>query len=388
MLRDYGYVFVITYGRSGSTVLMKLLNTQDGFEIRGENHNALFHVFLAAMAASTTRQTKGNKTRDGDSPWFGASRVKDGAFRDRLLEGFVADILSPSAGTKVTGFKEIRHTPHYMTDVEFAEYVAFLTSEFPNAKVILNTRDAASVAKSGWFAKQDPATVIEMIEATNTRFRKAAAGHPSCFLIDYDDVVGNGERLQELFKFLGSAMPRSRIADIVAKPLTHMKRRKSRGFFRDLLQDMPKAAAQTPLAKGAASMETHPHNDSGRSDMLEISPGKIAHIAVLAREFDANMGSGRGTGGDATESELRAFVEGLNSDEQASLVAVMWIGRETFAADELTEAIQTAKAEATAPTADYLIGVPLLSDYLESGLEELGFDPSDLEDDIYSHGKD
>ncbi len=130
--------------------------------------------------------------------------------------------------------------------------------------------------------------------------------------------------------------------------------------------------------------------------MLEIQPEKVAHVAIRARELDAKVGRWDGKGdtadadtiletraGDATEGELRAFITALNSDEQASLVAVMWIGRETFGADELAEAIQTAKDEATGPTADYLLGVPLLSDYLEDGLDALGFNPSDLEDGLY-----
>ncbi|SMX46227.1 DUF3775 domain-containing protein [Actibacterium lipolyticum] len=130
--------------------------------------------------------------------------------------------------------------------------------------------------------------------------------------------------------------------------------------------------------------------------MLDISPKKVAHVAVRAREIDAKVARWDSPGdvadadtilearaGDATESELRAFIESLNSDEQASLVAVMWIGRETFGVDDLAEAIQTAKDEADTPTANYLLGIPLLSDYLEAGLNALGHDVSDLEDDFY-----
>jgi hypothetical protein len=71
----------------------------------------------------------------------------------------------------------------------------------------------------------------------------------------------------------------------------------------------------------------------------------------------------------------------MNRDEQASLVALAWIGRETFTADDLEEAIETAKSEATTPTEDYLLGIPLLSDYLTSGLDALGYDTESLIDD-------
>ena len=129
--------------------------------------------------------------------------------------------------------------------------------------------------------------------------------------------------------------------------------------------------------------------------MLKISVRKIAHVIVRAREFDVKVGRWDSPGdvadadsilesrsNDATESELRSFIRNMNVSEQASLVAVMWIGRDTFAAEELEEAIQTARDEATTPTEDYLLGVPLLPDYLEEGLERLGISAADAEDEF------
>lgn len=110
--------------------------------------------------------------------------------------------------------------------------------------------------------------------------------------------------------------------------------------------------------------------------MLPISPSKIAHVIIRARKFDADVpGSGQGR-------ELRAFIAGLNEDEKAGLTAVMWIGRETFEAEEFDEAFETARAEATAPTEDYLLGIPMLADYLEDGLNALGLSLEEAEEDI------
>lgn len=108
--------------------------------------------------------------------------------------------------------------------------------------------------------------------------------------------------------------------------------------------------------------------------MIEISVHKIAQVILMSRELDR------------AENELRAFIDRLTEDEQASLVAVMWIGRESFAADELEEAIVTARQEATTPTADYLLGTPHLSDHLENGLDELGLSAVDEEDDLVRGG--
>ncbi|KQB11382.1 DUF3775 domain-containing protein [Rhodobacter capsulatus] len=110
--------------------------------------------------------------------------------------------------------------------------------------------------------------------------------------------------------------------------------------------------------------------------MLPISPSKIAHVIIRARKFDADVpGSGQGR-------ELRAFIAALNEDEQAALTALMWIGRETFEPAEFDEAFETAKAEATAPTEDYLLGIPMLADYLEDGLNAMGISLEEAEDGI------
>ena len=129
--------------------------------------------------------------------------------------------------------------------------------------------------------------------------------------------------------------------------------------------------------------------------MLQIAPEKVAHVIVRAREIDVKVSPWDSAGdvrdadsilearaGDATEAELREFIANLNEDEQASLVALMWVGRETYGADEFEEALDTARLEATSPTADYLMGEPLLADHLESGLDALGISVEDAEKGI------
>lgn len=108
--------------------------------------------------------------------------------------------------------------------------------------------------------------------------------------------------------------------------------------------------------------------------MLQINLTKVANVILMAREL------GR------AEGELRAFLDRLTEEEQVDLVAVMWIGRDSFDADEFEEARATAIAEATVPTPDYLIGTPHLSDHLEAGLEALGLSVQDEEDDLIRGG--
>ena len=108
--------------------------------------------------------------------------------------------------------------------------------------------------------------------------------------------------------------------------------------------------------------------------MQNISPRKVAAVIVMARELSR------------AEGELRGLIDRMDEEEQAAPVAVMWVGRGAFDAEDWDEAYQTARAEATTPTADYLIGTPHLADNLESGLEAFGFDATGEEDDLMRRG--
>jgi hypothetical protein len=129
---------------------------------------------------------------------------------------------------------------------------------------------------------------------------------------------------------------------------------------------------------------------------LEISKDKIGFVIVKAREIAAKVAAWDDSdtsdhdaesiledfSDDATEDELREFIRDLNEDEQVSLVALTWIGRGSFGPEELGEALAMARAERVNSTEDYLLGMPLLPDYLEEGLDRLGFSVQDAEDDV------
>jgi hypothetical protein len=132
---------------------------------------------------------------------------------------------------------------------------------------------------------------------------------------------------------------------------------------------------------------------------LEIAPEKVAHIIIKAREYDAKVGAWNDTpaegdaaedpasilesfAADPTRAEVAAFIGTLNEDERASLVALMWVGRGTFEPEEIDEAIETAREERPNATARYLLGTPLVADYLEEGLEKLGYSVEDIENDV------
>lgn len=108
--------------------------------------------------------------------------------------------------------------------------------------------------------------------------------------------------------------------------------------------------------------------------MLEISPEKVCYLVVKARAFDEDMPNvDEDDPDDPILQELVGFINSLNIAEQVNLVALAWLGRGTFDKEEWESALSQARDAHNEHTARYLLGIPLLGDYLEEGLSKLGY---------------
>lgn len=83
---------------------------------------------------------------------------------------------------------------------------------------------------------------------------------------------------------------------------------------------------------------------------------------------------------DLTEETLIAFIDGLNQDEQAALIALAWTGRGDYTADEWDEAIRLAlERNEASGTGTYLVGMDMLGDMLAEGVAAFGLSIEDIE---------
>ena len=122
---------------------------------------------------------------------------------------------------------------------------------------------------------------------------------------------------------------------------------------------------------------------------LTISTEKVCFIIVKAREFDVKDAVTEPDPGsnatddhevavledhadDPVQQELTAFINALTEDEQIDLVALTWLGRDDHEASDWAEVRDEASREHSRRTARYLLGMPLLADFLEEGLSMLG----------------
>jgi hypothetical protein len=129
---------------------------------------------------------------------------------------------------------------------------------------------------------------------------------------------------------------------------------------------------------------------------LSISPEKVAYLIIKAREFDVqDANSDPDSGSNAADDgmtdvledhpdnpvrqEIRAFVSALDVDEKADLIALMQLGREDGTIEEWEAMRAQGLREHDGRVAAYLLGQPLLGDYLEDGLEQLGIAIAEFE---------
>ncbi|WP_417482796.1 DUF3775 domain-containing protein [Maricaulis sp.] len=72
---------------------------------------------------------------------------------------------------------------------------------------------------------------------------------------------------------------------------------------------------------------------------------------------------------DPIRDEIRNWIDCLDEEGQVELVALYWIGRGDFEGREFSAAVTEARARRSSPTSGYLLGAPMLGDYLEAGLD-------------------
>ena len=197
---DLGYLFVVTYGRSGSTLLMGLLNSIPGYLVRGENWDALHHLFrFHRTLAEGSRRWEPARLRQRTHPFFGAGDFPVRKSLEGIRELVLDTVLRPKDDTRVTGFKEIRW---YHDDVE--EYVAWLREVFPGARFVVNTRDQEEVRRSGWWAKRPENA--ETLPGIETRILALAEDlGDAAYRVHYNAYVADPAVLRGLFEWLGEA---------------------------------------------------------------------------------------------------------------------------------------------------------------------------------------
>ncbi|MDF3904333.1 sulfotransferase [Paracoccus sp. AS002] len=231
-----GYVFVVTYGRSGSTLTQSLLNSIPGYCIRGENGNLPYFLSRAVNFVVNNDMYKWRREDlekpfeerrpylkkilgEPFDPWAGAESVDPVDFTYSLMNLFVEKVLKPTPGCRVSGFKEIRfhEDPRF-----FQTYMGILRDTFPNARFLFQTRNHDAVSKSSWWAKHPKDTVLKELQRAEAMFKSFAKENPQhSFTIEYERYSEGASYVQHIFDFLEEPHNPESTALVLGRSLKH-----------------------------------------------------------------------------------------------------------------------------------------------------------------------
>jgi hypothetical protein len=122
---------------------------------------------------------------------------------------------------------------------------------------------------------------------------------------------------------------------------------------------------------------------------LAISVDKVGFLIEKTREFDVKEGASdpdsgsngaddnmidvlEENGDDPVVREITGFINAMTEDEQFDLIALMRLGRGDGTIEEWDDLRREAAEVRSRRTASYLLGEPLVSDYLAEGLDAFG----------------
>jgi hypothetical protein len=153
---DPDHLFVVTFGRSGSTLVQGLLNALPGTLVRGENGFFVHDLYLASASAEAfARDHAKHGSKDVTSAFYGVRRLRREPFVNATRQ-LTDEILlggQPADRVRRLGFKEVLW--HRIAPAETEGFFDWFEDAFPGARYVLNTRDVAAASTSGFWQRQD-----------------------------------------------------------------------------------------------------------------------------------------------------------------------------------------------------------------------------------------
>ncbi len=202
---------IVTYGRSGSTLMQGMLNSSPDTLIRGENNFFLLPLYQAYQRLEWAhRGDVADSARiDGAlSAWFGADELSPSAMLDDLRALVERQLIGNAAPRpSVLGFKEIRW--HDVPPADWPAMVEWIEQMFPDVGFVLHRRDLGEVRRSGWWATGSDETFENQVGLITRMQDELAELRPDTTIVtDHADLAGRSEQaLLAIAAWLGYSDP-------------------------------------------------------------------------------------------------------------------------------------------------------------------------------------
>lgn len=220
---NFTFVPVISAGRAGSTLLMRLLNTIPYFHISGERAGILRSL---SQSISGTRDpiilrrrllAKGKEeavsefdrlTGTDKDPWYRSEHIDTLRFARSIGDVFMREIVGVRSTDKNMhyGYKDISFVDHLD---DFTEAMQNLQLMYNQTRFVFLQRRPEDIAKSGWWQNEDrEQSISKLIAFHSLQDSFAANNKEACLTIQFQNLtIDNAEQLCEsLSTFFGTTV--------------------------------------------------------------------------------------------------------------------------------------------------------------------------------------
>jgi len=227
----FSSVLVLTYGRTGSTLLTGVLNAIPGVLVRGENQNMFAGLYQGYRRLRSTREKYGENAHSPTSPFFGTHRLCEQRYlsharelaRDQLVTGSPRQV-------SVYGFKETRYTRALLEEDgvgPLAPYLDFLAELFPDPAFIVLTRNHGDVAASSFWRRMAEDEARRQMTLFDQDIADWSASRTDVFRVDYDAALAADRPYGALFDFLQVPYREQAVRDVLNVQHSDDNRRQS-----------------------------------------------------------------------------------------------------------------------------------------------------------------
>ena len=209
-------IIILGQGRSGSTLVKRVLNTIPNSYIAGDNKNFWYHIYQARISygyipiwevkiaekAGQKPYSYNTKTDSYKPCWFNKNWHKNHAKINKTAKSLFNSFYNIN-NQKFFGFKEIRFPE---TQDEFNDYLDWWRLIFPDIYFIFTVRNINTLQKSGWWKPKDREKLLNQEKLLRSR--------TDGFLMEYENFDWKG-----LFDFIDEPYNESEVQRILNKKL-------------------------------------------------------------------------------------------------------------------------------------------------------------------------
>lgn len=220
---DVRYVFVVTYGRSGSTLTQGMLNALPRTQVRGENNLFLLPIYRSWEGLREFQaRFRGEGNPKTTSAFYGIHEFDMTAFAAGVRDLVATQLLGSTPREEVDrlGFKEVLW--HRIRTEEWETFFEFMDLAFDRPLYVLNQRDVEMASTSGFWRSKKPGQAMRQINRVRElqAYLRSSRGD-RCFDTRYevttgDDVEAAAASMKGLAEFVTGSCSDELLQDMLA----------------------------------------------------------------------------------------------------------------------------------------------------------------------------